>query len=287
MVQVNVIVELYRVERHDIALFASIVYHFSQGSVGACVWIVLSEPHVRVFYNALQSSIGLESLAVGVDRIDGISKVKLAVPGGDCLFARLWRCYLSVHLPVNFVDPWHPVPTPTFVYVFVLIRVGNARKCKLIVNCARVIAEGVSQRGRHWRVVKRVALSCVERFQFGWKWVAHWRQSYRVVLAALVEGYQGASTLFLILFDSFLEPVGRSASLAMLSFLIDWPKVVLLWPSGLIVCDESRMVDYLPLWTGAPNSSSVGAGRLSLRRMCFQLIAVPIDLDIYTRCTVF
>jgi hypothetical protein len=97
----------------------------------------------------------------------------------------------------------------------------------------RVYGEGVSQRGGHGSVVKRVALSREERLYLLWKRIADERQPDSIVFAAPAESHgpvPGLPASLLVCFGPFFEPVGHAISHAVLSFLVDGSKAVQLGP---------------------------------------------------------
>lgn len=183
---------------------------------------MVTQPHVRVLDDALQRCIGFKGQSDALERLGNIVKIELAVLRGDGLRSGLRWADLPVHLTVDPVHPRHRVPWSTLIDGLVLVRVGDAGECKLVVDGACVVAEVFSQPSGHGDVMIRKALAGEERLELLWKRVRHRRQADRVVFAALVERRRPVSARPAILRSLFV-PVRSAAAFAVLSVLIDGP----------------------------------------------------------------
>ncbi len=125
MIQVNTGVELNRIE-HLLFVFISSVDNRSERLEVACERIMLSQPHMRIPDDALQGLAVFERQPVCFKLLVHIMKVVLAVLCSDSMRANLSRAHLPVHLAVDAVRPWHPVPRFALVDGLVLIRVDDA-----------------------------------------------------------------------------------------------------------------------------------------------------------------
>ena len=129
----------------------------------------------------------------------------------------------------------------------VLILVGDARKCKCIVDRSGVIAKRLTELARDTHASKGGSVTSEECLNLFWKRIADGFEVDRIIFAAVMKGDVAVTASLLVFCGALLEPVCCAAAFAVLPGLIYASEVMQFWPSRAVICGVPL---YLGWWTG-------------------------------------
>ena len=129
----------------------------------------------------------------------------------------------------------------------VLILVGDARKCKCVVDRSGIIAKRFSELAGDTHASKGGSIASEQGLSLFWERIADGFEVDRVVFAAVIKGDFAVRASFLVFCGTLFEPVCGAAAFAVLPGLIYASEVMQFWPSRAVICGVPL---YLGWWTG-------------------------------------